>query len=168
MNSTILPLRAILSESLILLVVIAIESCFFQFRLNFIPKVSVQYATVMNLISTCVGWVLFFYGVSLVPNMLEKQMVAYILFGHIGGTIYPLFILFLVLSFLLALIVKLLSFNLCDSLWNEKSKNNGVEINLSQALEELKTPKFMVITVAHTCSHLAIGFILFLQRSELT
>ncbi len=168
MNLTILPLRAIISESLILLVVIAIESWFFQRRLNLIPKVSVEYATVMNLISTCVGWVFFFYGVSLLPNILEKQMVAYILFGKIGGTIYPLFIPVLVLSFLSSLIVKLVGFNLCDSLWNKKSKNNGVGINISQALEELRTPKFMVITLAHTCSHLAIGCILFLQRSELT
>ncbi len=167
MNLTILPLRAILSESLILLVVIAIESCFFQIRLNFIPKVSVEYATVMNLISTCVGWVFFFYGVSLLPNMWEKQMVAYILFGKIG-TIYPLFILFILVNFLISLIVKLLGFNLCEYLWNEKSKNNGAGLNLSQALGELRTPKFMVITLAHTCSHLAIGFILFLQSSELT
>ncbi|NES02537.1 MAG: hypothetical protein F6K22_06595 [Okeania sp. SIO2F4] len=166
MNLTILPLRAIVSESLILLMVIAIESCFFQLRLNFIPKVSVEYATVMNLISTCVGWVFFFYAVSLLPNILDKQMVAYILFGKID-TIYPLFILFIFVSFLISLIVKLVGFNLCESLWNEKSTNNGVGINLSQALAELRTPKFMVITLAHTCSHLAIGFILFLQRSEL-
>ncbi|MGK7922814.1 MAG: filament integrity protein FraC [Trichodesmium sp.] len=167
MNSTILPLRAILSESLILLVVIAIESCFFQFRLNFIPKVSVQYATVMNLISTCVGWIFFFYGVSLIPNMWEKQIVAYILFGKIGS-IYPLFIIFIFVSLFISLIVKLLGFNLCDYLWNENSPNNSDGMNLSQALGELRTPKFMVITMAHICSHLAIGFILFLQRSELT
>ncbi|MGD1715637.1 filament integrity protein FraC [Hydrocoleum sp. CS-953] len=167
MNLTILPLRAIVSESLILLVVIAIESWFFQLRLNLIPKVSVEYATVMNLISTCVGWVLFFYGATLLPNRLEEQIVAYILFGKIGG-IYRLFILFIFVSLLISLIIKLLSFNLCDSLWNENSKNYGGGINISQALEELRTPKFMVITVAHICSHLAIGFILFLQRSELT
>ena len=167
MNLTILPLRAIVSESLILLIVIAIESCFFQLRLNFIPKVSVEYATVMNLISTCVKWVLFFYAVSLLPNMWEKQMVAYILFAQIG-TIYPQFILFIFFVFLISLIVKLVSFNVCERLWNEKSKNNSVGINLSQALEELRTPKFMVIILAHTCSGLAIWFILFLQRSELT
>ena len=60
MNLTILPLRAIISESLILLVIIAMESWFFQLRLNLTPKVSVEYATVMNLISTCIGWVFFY------------------------------------------------------------------------------------------------------------
>ena len=167
MNLTILPLRAILSESLILLVVIAIESSFFQLRLNLIPKVSVQYATVMNLISICVGWIFFFYGVSLIPNMWQKQIVAYILFGKIGS-IYPLFIFFIFVSFFISLIVKLFGFNLCDYLWNKDSQNNGVGINISQALGELRTPKFTVIAMAHICSHLAIGFILFLQRSELT
>jgi len=166
MNLTILPLRAIISESLILLVVIAIESWFFQLRLNFIPKVSVEYATVMNLMSTCVGWVFFFYGVSLLPRMWEKQMVAYILFGKIG-TIYPLFMLFIFVGFLISLIVKLVGFNLCDSLWNKNSKNHAASINISQVLGELRTPKFMVITLAHTCSNLAIGLILFLQRYEL-
>ncbi|NET43268.1 filament integrity protein FraC [Okeania sp. SIO2B3] len=166
MNLTILPLRAIVSGSLILLLVIAIESFFLQYRLNFIPKVSVQYATVMNLISTCIGWISFFYVVSIVPNMWEKQVVAYILFGNID-TIYPIFIFVIFIGFLISLIVKLVGFNLCENLWNEKPKNSGKMINLSRALGELRTPKFLVITLAHTCSHLAIVFILFLQRFEL-
>ncbi|NEP74968.1 MAG: hypothetical protein F6K25_25450 [Okeania sp. SIO2G4] len=167
MNLTILPLRAIVSSSLILLLVIAIESFFFQYRLKFIPKVSVQYATVMNLISTCIGWIFFFYAVSIVPNIWEKEVVAYILFGKIG-TIYPIFILFIFLSFLLSLIVKFISLNWCENLWNEKYKNSGASMNLSQALRQLRTPRFLVITLAHICSHLAIVFILFMQRFELT
>ncbi|NES79485.1 MULTISPECIES: filament integrity protein FraC [Okeania] len=167
MNLTILPLRAIVSGSLILLLVIAIESFFLQYRLNFIPKVSVEYATVMNLISTCIGWISFFYVVSIVPGLLEKEIVAYILFGKIG-TIYPVFILFIFLSFLISLIVKFIGFNFCENLWNEKPKNSGNMIDLSRALGELRTPKFLVITLAHTCSHLAIVSILFLQRFELT
>ncbi|NEP88175.1 MAG: hypothetical protein F6K18_15795 [Okeania sp. SIO2C2] len=166
MNLTILPLRAIVSSSLILLLVIAIESFFLQYRLKFIPKVSVQYATVMNLISTCIGWIFFFYAVSIVPNIWEKEVVAYILFGKIG-TIYPIFILFIFLSFLLSLIVKFISLNWCENLWNEKYKNSGASMNLSQALGQLRTPRFLVITLAHTCSHLAIVSILFLQRFEL-
>lgn len=166
MNLTILPLRAIVSECLIILVVIAIESFIFQRRLNFIPKVSVEYATVINLISTCIGWVLFFYVVSMLPNMLEKQMVAYILFGQIG-TLYPVMILLISISFLISLIIKLLGFNLCEYLWDEKTLKNGSGMNISQALGELKKPKFIVITLAHTCSHLAIAMILFLQRAEL-
>lgn len=166
MNLTILPLRAIVSGSLILLLVIAIESFLLQYRLNFIPKVSVEYATVMNLISTCIGWIFFFYLVSIVPDMWEKQVVAYILFGKIGK-IFPVFILFIFIGFLISLIVKFLSFNLCEYLWNEKVKSSGAIINLSRALEELRTLKFLVIILAHTCSHLAIVFILFLQRFEL-
>ncbi|MCL2933873.1 MAG: hypothetical protein MGG11_16965 [Trichodesmium sp. MAG_R03] len=167
MNLTILPLRAIISQSLILLVIIAIESWFFQIRLNLTPKVSVEYATVMNLISTCIGWVVFFYGVSLLPDIWEKQMVAYILFGKIG-TLYPMFILLIFVFFLISLIIKLVGFNLCDSLWNEQSKNRATGIKIFQSLRELRTPKFMVITAAHTCSNLAIWLILFLQRSQLT
>ncbi|MCL2924322.1 MAG: hypothetical protein MGF17_06770 [Trichodesmium sp. MAG_R04] len=167
MNLTILPLRVIISQSLILLVIIAIESYFFQLRLNLTPKVSVEYATVINLISTCIGWVLFFYGVSLLPSMWEKQMVAYILFGKIGA-IYPGFMLFIFLFFLISLIIKLVGFNFCDSLWNEKSKNPAAGTKIYQVFRELRTPKFMVILVAHTCSNLAIGLILFLQRSQLT
>lgn len=163
----ILPLRAIVSECLILLVVIAIESFVFQIRLKFIPKVSVEYATVMNLISTCIGWILFFYLVSLLPNLLEKQVIAYVLFGKIG-TLYPLMILAIGISFLISLIVKFMGFNLCEYLWKEKPKNNISRINISQALSGLKTPKFLVITVAHTCSHLVIALIIFLQRTEIT
>lgn len=170
MNLTILPLRAIISESLILLVIIAMESWFFQLRLNLIPKVSVEYATVMNLIYTCIGWVFFIYGVSLLPNISntwEKQIVAYILFSKIPA-ITPLFILLIFLFFLISIIIKLVCFNLCESLWNKESKTHSTGIKISQALRELRTPKFMVITVAHTCSHLVIWLILFWQRSELT
>ncbi|NEO52785.1 MAG: hypothetical protein F6K54_06660 [Okeania sp. SIO3B5] len=166
MNLTILPLRAIVSGSLILLLVIAIESFFLQYRLKFIPKVSVQYATVMNLVSTCIGWIFFFYIVSIVPNIWEKEVVAYILFGKIG-TIYPIFILFIFLSFFISLIVKFIGFNWCENRWNKKSKNSGASMNLSQALGQLRTPTFLVITLAHICSHLAIVFILFLQRFKL-
>ena len=167
MSFNILPLRAIVCEFLILLVVIAIESFVFQIRLNFIPKVSVEYATIINLISTCVGWILFFYAVSLLPDILEKQLVAYLLFGKIGP-LYPLMILFIAMSFLISLIVKFMGFNFCESLWTEKNKNQITSINISQALSGLRTPKFLVITLAHTCSHLTIVLILFLQRSELT
>lgn len=167
MNLSILPLKAIVSSSLILLLVIAIESFFLQYRLKFIPKVSVQYATVMNLISTCIGWIFFFYIVSIVPNIWEQEVVAYILFGKIE-TIFPLFILFIFLSFFLSLIVKFISLNWCENLWNKKSKNSGASMNLSQALGQLRTPRFLVITLAHICSHLAIVLILFLQRLELT
>ncbi|MEB3341545.1 filament integrity protein FraC [Okeania sp.] len=167
MNLIILPLRAIVSEFLILLMVIAIESYFFQLRLNFIPKVSIQYATVINLISTCVGWIFFFYGVSILPNKLEEQIVAYILFGKIEN-IYHLFILAIFVIFLTSLILKLVGFNLCEYLWNGKPQNNRISISLSQPLREIMTPKFMVITMAHICSYLAIWFILLLQRFELT
>ncbi len=167
MNFNILPLRAIISECLIVLVVIAIESFVFQIRFKFVPKVSVEYATVINLISTCVGWILFFYVVSLLPNILEKQILALILFGQIGN-LYPLLIITIFISFLISLIVKFMGFNLCEYLWTETQTNNISRINISQALSGLKTPKFLVITVAHTCSHLVIALIIFLQRSELT
>lgn len=167
MNLNVLPLRAIFSGFLILLVVIAIESFVFQRRLKFVPKVSVEYATVINLISTCVGWVLFFYVVTLLPSFLEKELVAYVLFGKFGN-LYPVMIIFVLTAFVISLIVKLLSFNFCEYLWDNKTQESGMSMNLSQAFSELKTPKFLVITVAHTCSRLAILFLLFLQRSELT
>ncbi|GFZ98932.1 hypothetical protein [Okeania sp. KiyG1] len=64
--------------------------------------------------------------------------------------------------------MKFIGFNWCEKLWNEKSKDSGAGMNLSQALGQLRTPKFLVITLAHICSHLAVAFILFLQRFELT
>ena len=160
MSLTILPLRAILSESLILLVAIAIESWFFQLKLNFTPKASVEYATVMNLISSCIKWVLFFFAVSMLTNTLEQKIVAYILFGKIGP-IYPIFILFIFLFFLISLIIKLVSFNLCDSLW-------GAGMKISQAWRKLRTPNSIVIIVAHICSYLVICLNLLLQRYELS
>ena len=63
-------------------------------------------------------------------------MVAYILFGKIGA-IYPAFILFIFLFFLISLIIKLVGFNFCDSLWNKNSKNRTAGMKIFQVFRRL-------------------------------
>lgn len=60
MFPSVLPLRAIVYQSLFLLVAIAIEAWVLRRLLKTDPKQSIQYATSINLLCTIVGWLVFF------------------------------------------------------------------------------------------------------------
>jgi len=60
MFPSVLPLRAIVYQSLFLLIAIAIEAWVLQRFLKTDPRQSVQYAASINLLCTIVGWLAFF------------------------------------------------------------------------------------------------------------
>lgn len=60
MFPTVLPLRAVVYQSLFLLIAIAIEASVLRRLLQTDPKQSIQYATSVNLLCTIVGWLSFF------------------------------------------------------------------------------------------------------------
>lgn len=78
----VLPLRAILFQLLFLTVAIAIEAAILQKRLDLSPRTSVEYAASMNLLSTVIGWLLFFNLEALLPSPLRAQLISFILFDH--------------------------------------------------------------------------------------
>lgn len=60
MFPTVLPLRAVIYQSLFLLMAIAIEAWVLSRLLKTDPRQSIQYATTINLLCTIVGWLCFF------------------------------------------------------------------------------------------------------------
>ena len=61
MFPSVLPLRAIVYQSLFLLIAIAIEAWVLHRHLRTDPRQSIQYATSINLLCTIVGWLAFFF-----------------------------------------------------------------------------------------------------------
>ena len=78
----VFPLRAILFQSLLLLVAIAIEATVLrrQLRLGFQP--SIRYAATLNLLTVVVGWVVFLGLEPALPANARTQVISYVLFDH--------------------------------------------------------------------------------------
>ena len=83
----ILPLRAFIFQTLLLLTSIAIEATIIHRQLNLSRLNSIQYATTLNLFSTVLGWLVFFITQSMISEAWRTQLISYILFTHLiwGG-----------------------------------------------------------------------------------
>ncbi|MBD2740390.1 filament integrity protein FraC [Coleofasciculus sp. FACHB-1120] len=82
MLSNVFPLQAILFQFLFLLIAIAIESFILYRRLNLSRKRSIDYAISINLLSTILGWIVFFYIHPWLPRSLKSQLMSYIFFDR--------------------------------------------------------------------------------------
>lgn len=78
----VLPLRAIVFQTLLLLIAIAIESIALQRILNISRKTAIQYSAILNLLSTFIGWLCFFVVQSITPGFLANQLIRYIFFDR--------------------------------------------------------------------------------------
>jgi hypothetical protein len=85
--SGVLPLRAVAFQILFLLVAIAIEGMILRSRLNLRRKESMEYAVAINLLSTILGWMLFFMVEPWLPEAIRQVLMEYIFFG--GNTFPP-------------------------------------------------------------------------------
>ncbi|MEW5856297.1 MAG: filament integrity protein FraC [Cyanobacteriota bacterium] len=82
MLANVFPLQAILFQFLFLLVAIAIESFILYRQLNLSRKRSIDYAISINLFSTVLGWIVFFYVHPWLPRSLKSQLISYIFFDR--------------------------------------------------------------------------------------
>lgn len=78
----VLPLRAVMFQSLLLLISIAIESVVLQRLLNISRKTATEYSAILNLLSTFVGWLCFFIIQSIPLFFLQRQLIRYIFFDR--------------------------------------------------------------------------------------
>ena len=82
MLANVFPLQGILFQFLFLLIAIAIESFILYRQLNLSHKKSIDYAISINLFSTILGWIVFFYLHPLLHRSLKSQLISYIFFDH--------------------------------------------------------------------------------------
>ena len=101
----VLPLRAVLYQLLFLVTAIALESMVLRNRLGIGRKTSIQFAATTNLLSTVIGWMLFFIAEPLLSPELRSQLISYIFFDL---TTNPPFLIGLAfVSFIATFLVKL-------------------------------------------------------------
>ncbi|MCL6434176.1 MAG: hypothetical protein K6T90_08140 [Leptolyngbyaceae cyanobacterium HOT.MB2.61] len=75
-----LPLRAIAFQFIFLLVAIAIEGLILYRFLSIEHKTSMQYSATVNLLSTFVGWLVFFAVQPFIPINVKLELISYFFF----------------------------------------------------------------------------------------
>lgn len=76
------PLRAIVTQFLFLLLSTAIEGYFFYSQLQFSHKKSIHYSLTLNLLSTLIGWLSFFYVQGVLSRSIKAQLLSFIFFNR--------------------------------------------------------------------------------------
>jgi hypothetical protein len=108
----ILPLRAIVFQSLLLLVAIALEAAILRQRLRLGYHISMQYAATINLMATSLGWFAFLLIEALLPRPIKMQVMSYILFNRFYEDFWQnkmpvLAVLLGIVAFFLTFLIKL-------------------------------------------------------------
>ncbi|MEM1279891.1 MAG: filament integrity protein FraC [Cyanobacteria bacterium P01_D01_bin.6] len=81
-NAAVLPFRAIVFQCLLLLVAIALEAIVLRLRLRLGYQPSIRYAASLNLLTVVLGWMAFLTLESALPQVLQTQIISYVLFGN--------------------------------------------------------------------------------------
>jgi hypothetical protein len=119
----VLPLRAVVFQVLFLLVAIAIEAAVLRQTLRWGYQKSVQYATIINLLATVIGWLTFLILEPLVGERVKAQLISYVLFDRlINNSLRPqmgwIMLIAGFLAFFLSLLIKLKGLELLMRLLN--------------------------------------------------
>ncbi|MFB2968359.1 filament integrity protein FraC [Aerosakkonema sp. BLCC-F183] len=141
----VLPLRAIMFQILFLSIAIAVESFVLEKRLGLSRRVSLEYATSINLFSTIFGWLTFFFMEPFLPQLLRKELINFILFDNFvfpqslpSTSIYFNIILLAILVFLLSFFIELFSLNLLIKLNNILKSNVSNKADFQSQITKVK------------------------------
>jgi hypothetical protein len=77
----IMPLRAVAFQILFLLVAIALEGMVLRVKLGLPRQKSMNYAVMINLLSTIIGWMVFFIAEPWLPETIRSVLISYVFFG---------------------------------------------------------------------------------------
>ncbi|CAD5914279.1 hypothetical protein PCC9214_00242 [Planktothrix tepida] len=151
----LIALRVILLRIIRLLASIMIEAWIFKKSFNLSPKVSVQYAMVLNLLANACEWVVFLNAETLLPPEARKELIYYLLIEKIQETSPSIFLL-TTFNFTLILFIKWIGFeSLKVALSGDISKitkafqeNSEGNIKMSEEYRD-----FRIILIAHALSY---------------
>jgi hypothetical protein len=173
---SVLPLRAIAFQCLFLLLAIAIEAAVLREVLKLPYRKSVEYAASINLLSTVVGWLIFFSFEPLFPADLKLQLINCIFFDQWSSRIAPWIILAGFATFFISFLVKLSGLDLLRLLLQDKKEEKETDQD-SQAEKNRRYQNTVrarknaregpnqanAILVANALSYTAILLVLFLR-----
>ncbi|MEY2976108.1 MAG: filament integrity protein FraC [Prochlorotrichaceae cyanobacterium] len=171
----VLPLRAIVLQGLMLLVTIAIEAQVMENKLGLSPRGSVQFSTLLNLVSTVGGWCLFLAVENLLPETGRLELINYIFFDDLSNFsradfIYlglPLVLSLYILTFILeSQILNLLMFSLASQP-KLQYQSNQVQYDRQRRYKSSWTDRFRMNTllIANAYSYTAVVILLLVTKS---
>jgi hypothetical protein len=178
---SVVPLRAIAFQFLFLLIAIAIEAIVFYNQLRISRKTSVEYAASINLLSTFIGWLIFFNVQPLIPLAYKSELISYILFNQWSqtGTLTWLILIAFVTFFItfgvkvagLDLLQLLLQINTKDDLLSSGRAYKYRDRLRRQEASGVTRRRAAAVLLANACSYSAISLILlgrsFLQNNPI-
>jgi hypothetical protein len=164
----VLPLRAVASQILFLLVAIALEGMVLRFRLGLTRKQSMQYAVTVNLLSTVMGWMVFFIVERWLPDGVRSMLIGYVFFGV--KEFSPMLLMMGFGAFLATFLLKIQGMDLLDLVMEEpkevvpieeRSKFRGRKRRQTDNFQTIPN-RSLALLWANACSFSAISLLLVL------
>ncbi|XGV98050.1 MAG: filament integrity protein FraC [Leptolyngbya sp. BL-A-14] len=175
----VLPLRAVVFQSLFLLIAIALEALVLFRMLNLDYKASMQSAISVNLLSTFIGWLCFFIGQPFLPIAWRVQLISFIFFEHFHAdplllNVAPALVTFALGMFLGTFFIKLKGLEFLDILLERNDKTEAaIDVKTtrfrgrqSQAVGFRTNSRMYAVLVANATSFSAILVLLFFRLVE--
>lgn len=167
----ILPLGAILFQTLFLLIAIPLEGYILNRSLKFDKKTSIFYAIAMNVFSSVIGWNVFFIIEPILSVDIKSELISYIFFNAFTSTtiqnylILTAFIIFFVTFLVKFVFLKLLIISL-DEIGKKQESREKSQSEKSLIHERLKLQNTSLITttlIANSLSYTAITLLLIIR-----
>jgi hypothetical protein len=116
----VLPLKVITTQVLFLVTAIAIEAFMIQRQMQYPPRKCIEYAASLNLLSTVVGWVVFFAAPFLLPRTIQFQIINYVAFRQLTPELLSWLVPIGFITFFGTIGVEYLGFLLLNNVLSEK------------------------------------------------
>lgn len=134
----LIPLRLMVTQSLLIVVAIALESIILRRFLQYPPRKSVEYATSINLFSLVVGWFFFLNLVSNfpLPATIVEELMNLILYDKWSSSTLAVTIIVALITFFVTFFIEFIGFTSLQKLRNEEE---GLERQIDRTR---KKPKY--------------------------
>ena len=176
----ILPLRAVVFQALFLLIAIALEAWVFYRTLDDVDyKASMQYAISINLLSTFIGWLVFFISQPWLPLAWNVQLISLIFFENfhadpLSPHVAPVLVIFALGMFLGTFLIKLKGLDLLELLLEKKQEPANLVATKPMRFRGRQEPpagfrsnsRIYAVLVANALSFSVILLLLFLRLVE--
>lgn len=169
----ILPIGVILLEFLFLLTTIPIEAYVLNKRLKFDKKTSTFYAIAINLFSSTIGWMIFFFIEPVLPVNLKSDLISYIFFHTFRSgnaqsmLIFAGFFIFFITFFMKFFLLRFFMISLQETLpkfYSQTAENNRLKWRRNSIARLQGTNLVTTILIANSLSYSAISIIILLSR----
>ncbi|MEA5550325.1 filament integrity protein fraC [Anabaena cylindrica UHCC 0172] len=167
----ILPVGAILFQTLFLLIAIAIEGYVLHRWLKFDKKTSIFYAIAINVFSTVIGWNFFFLIEPILPLQAKSELMSYVFFNrftNISTQSYIIFICFVM--FFATFLIKFSLLKILIITLDEIGKKEEIPTTQREKIiinEKFKLQNTNLVTttlIANSMSYSAITVVLILRN----